>query len=147
MKSAAGRRAEITRRIAVLDRLHPEVLAEVERVVEEELKGMGSGEYLEAGGVGTVVDLLTVSTRGVERDVILSLEKTEPDLAEEIKKRMFVFEDIRLLDPKSIKLILGKAQTEDLLLAMKGADKSLEDLVWGNMTENEVREFRDGFAV
>ena len=94
--------ANVAKRIATMDRVNPEVLREVERVLERKLSALASEDYTYAGGIDSVVEILNSVDRSTEKTIIESLEEDDPELAEEIKKRMFVFEDIVLLEDKAI---------------------------------------------
>jgi len=93
--------ADVAKRIATMDRTSPDVLREVERVLEKKLSTLASEDYTAAGGIGTIVDILNLVDRSTEKTIIESLEEDDPELAEEIKKRMFIFDDIVLLDDRA----------------------------------------------
>jgi flagellar motor switch protein FliM len=123
-----GLQPDIARRIACMGRTAPEVLREVERVLEMKLS---SEDYTAAGGVEGLVQILSMADRSTERFVVGSLEKTDAEVAEEIKKRMFVFEDIVLLDTKDVQKVMKKADTDVLLRAMKAAPAEVKAFIWG----------------
>jgi flagellar motor switch protein FliG len=106
--------SEVAKRIATMDRTSPEVLREVERVLEKKLSTLSSEDYTTAGGVGSIVEILNMVDRSSEKQIIEALEDEDPELAEEIKKRMFVFEDIVLLDDRSIQKVLREVDTQEL---------------------------------
>ena len=123
-------RTDVTERICTISRVSPEVLREVERVLEKKLTAVSAEEGAAAGGIGTVVEILNVGTRGLEKFVVESMEKSSPALAEEIKKRMFVFEDIVLLTKETLAAVLAEVRQEDLLLSLKAVSPSVRDYVW-----------------
>ncbi|MCA1949834.1 MAG: flagellar motor switch protein FliG, partial [Treponema sp.] len=98
--------SDVARRIATMDRTSPEVLREVERVLEKKLSTLSSEDYTAAGGVESIVEILNLVDRSSEKQIIEALEDEDPELAEEIKKRMFVFEDIVMLDDRAIQKVL-----------------------------------------
>ncbi len=123
-------RVDITERICTIGRVSPEVMREVERILEKKLAAIDAWEVAAAGGVGAVVEILNVATRGLEKFVVESMEKSSPELAEEIKKRMFVFEDIVLLTKETLAAVLAEVKQEDLLLSLKAVSPSVRDYVW-----------------
>jgi len=126
---------KVARRIARMDRVLPEVIREVERVLERKLAAMSAEEYTEAGGVASVVDILNMSDRSTEKHVVESLEGSDSSLADEIKKRMFVFEDIVLLEPNAIAKVAERSDAETLLRAMKAAPEEVKSFIFGSLSE------------
>lgn len=106
--------SDVAKRIATMDRTSPEVLREVERVLEKKLSTLSSEDFTAAGGVENIVEILNLVDRSTEKLIIESLEEEDPELAEDIKKRMFVFEDIVLLDDRAIQKVLRKLIRENL---------------------------------
>ena len=100
------KQAEVARRIATMDRTSPDVIKEVERVLESKLSSLVNQDYTIIGGVDAVVDILNTVDRGTEKHIMETLEVEEPELADEIRKKMFVFEDILLLDDRAIQRVL-----------------------------------------
>ncbi len=139
------RQIDIANRIASLDRTDPRILETVERWVQEKLKAMGLREATPVGGIEQVVDILNVSSRSVEKTVVEGLEKQNPGLAEDIKKRMFVFEDIVLLDNEAIQKVIRKADREALLIALKAVDQEVSDRIYGNMPKDAAAAFKSDY--
>ncbi|WP_405374699.1 flagellar motor switch protein FliG, partial [Pseudobutyrivibrio sp.] len=108
------KQADVAKRIALMDRTSPEVIKEVERVLERKLSSLINQDYTIAGGVDAVVNILNTVDRGTEKRIMESLEIEEPELAEEIRKKMFVFEDILLLDDRAIQRVLRDVDNSDL---------------------------------
>jgi flagellar motor switch protein FliG len=133
----------VVQRIATIDRTDPRVLEALERILQEKFKAMGAREAVAAGGVDQVVGLLNVISRSVERHVVSTLDDTHPELAEEIKKRMFVFEDIVLLDDTAMSAVLKRANREDLLLSVKAVVEPVKEKVLGNLPKEQVQGFKD----
>ncbi len=126
--------SEVARRIAVMDRTSPEIIKEVEAVLEKKLSSVMANEYASAGGISAIVDVLNQVDRGTEKNILDKLEEDDPELVEEIKKRMFVFEDIVLLTDRAVQLVLRQVETHDLALALKTASDEVEDIITGNMS-------------
>jgi len=133
---------DVTERIASIERVSPEVLDLADRVLGRKISVMQSDTAAQAGGVDAVVKLLNVSSRGLEKHVVESLEKSNPDLAEGIKRRMFVFEDIVVLDPQAIAKAIRAADQDDLLLAMKVAPEEVRDRIWESVPRGEADALR-----
>jgi flagellar motor switch protein FliG len=129
---------DVAKRIAGMGRTHPEVLREVERALEKQLSVLSSEDYAEAGGVEGLVEILNMANRSTERFVVDSLEKKDAKLAEEIKRRMFVFEDIVLLEKKDVEKVVKKAETDVLLRAMKAAPDEVKTFIWGCLPPEDV---------
>lgn len=126
---------DVIRRIAQMDRTSPDVLREVERVLERKLSTLASEDYTSAGGVENVVEVLNLVDRSTEKGIIETLEEEDPELAEEIKKKMFVFEDIVLLDDRAIQKVLREVDTSELAKALKAVDTEVQDKIFRNMSK------------
>ncbi|MDR2792240.1 MAG: flagellar motor switch protein FliG [Treponema sp.] len=127
--------SDVARRIATMDRTSPEVLREVERVLEKKLSTLSSEDYTAAGGVPSIVEILNLVDRASEKQIIESLEDDDPELAEEIKKRMFVFEDIVMLDDKAIQKVMREVDGQELAKALKSVDQEVQDKIFRNMSK------------
>jgi flagellar motor switch protein FliG len=127
--------SDVAKRIATMDRTSPEVLREVERVLEKKLSTLSSEDYTSAGGVESIVEILNLVDRSTEKTIIESLEEEDPELAEEIKKRMFVFEDIVLLDDRAIQKVLREVDTAELAKALRGVEAEVQDKIFRNMSK------------
>jgi flagellar motor switch protein FliG len=135
--------ADVTRRIAKMDRTSPEVLREVERVLERKLSTLSNEDYTMAGGVDVVVEVLNNVDRSTEKSIIEALEEEDPELAEEIKKKMFVFEDIVLLDDKAIQKVLRELDNQDLAKALKAVDTEVQEKIFRNMSKRAAALLRE----
>ncbi|MEW5693114.1 MAG: flagellar motor switch protein FliG [Candidatus Hydrogenedentota bacterium] len=135
--------ADVTRRIAKMDRTSPDVLREVERVLERKLSSLVSEEFTTAGGVDAIVEILNLVDRSTEKSIIETLEDEDPELAEEIKKRMFVFEDIKILDDRAVQQVLREVDTKDLALALKGVDETVQTKIFNNMSKRAGTMLRE----
>ena len=132
---SATMQAEVTKRIAKMDRITPEVLREVERVLERKFSTVIGQDFTMAGGIDAVVEIINRVDRGTERNIMENLEENDPELAEEIKRRLFVFEDISGLDDRSIQRVLREVEMKDLGLALKGATEDLKNKFTKNMSQ------------
>jgi len=135
--------ADVAKRIALMDSTSPEVINEVEGILERQLSSSVSQDYKEAGGIESVVDVLNSVDRGTERTIIDSLEFQDPELADEIKKRMFVFEDIVTLDNRSIQRIIREAGQEDLQLSLKMVSDEVKTIIFSNMSTRMAETFQE----
>lgn len=127
--------SDVAKRIATMDRTNPETLREVERVLEKKLSTLSSEDYTAAGGVESIVEILNLVDRSTEKTIIESLEEEDPELAEDIKKRMFVFEDIVMLDDRAIQKVLREVDTSELAKALKSVDTEVQDKIFRNMSK------------
>ena len=132
---APDRQADVARRIAVMDRTSPDVIKEVESILEQKLASLVNQDYTIIGGVDSVVEILNSVDRGTEKHIMESLEIEEPELADEIRKKMFVFEDILLLDDRSIQRVLRDVDNNDLGIALKAANELVQNAVFNNLSK------------
>jgi len=137
------KQAEVARRIALMDSTSPEVLSQVERVLEQKLSATVTQDYSTAGGIESIVYILNGVDRGTERTILDALEIQDPELAEEIKKRMFVFEDIVNIDNRSIQRIIRDLETSDLQLALKVASEEVREAIFRNMSKRMSETFKE----
>ena len=135
--------AEVTKRIATMDRITPEVLREEERVLERKLSTVMGQDFTMAGGIDAVVALVNSADRTTERNIMEYLEENDPELAEEIKKRLFVFEDIMRLDDRSLQRILREVDMKELSLALKGATEELKAKFFKNMSKRAAEMLQE----
>ena len=127
--------ADVAKRIAIMDRTSPDVIKEVERVLESKLASLVNQDYTIIGGVDSVVEILNAVDRGTEKHIMETLEIEEPELADEIRKKMFVFEDILLLDDRSIQRVLREVDNNDLAVALKGANEDVQNAIFSNLSK------------
>ncbi len=133
----------VARRLAKLDRTTPEVLQEIESTLEQRLSAFVTDDFTVAGGIEAAVDVLNMVDRSTEKTIIDSLEEEEPELAEEIRKRMFVFEDIIILDDRSIQKVLREVDSKDLALALKTASEEVSSRIFKNMSKRAAEMLRE----
>ena len=135
--------AEVAKRIARMDRITPEVLREVERVLERKLSTVMGQDFTMAGGIDAVVAIVNSADRATERNIMEYLEENDPELAEEIKKRLFVFEDIIRLDDRSLQRVLREVDMKELGLALKGATEDLRTKFFKNMSKRAAEMLQE----
>ncbi len=124
------RQADVAKRIAIMDRTSPDVIKEVEKVLESKLSSLVNQDYTIIGGVDAVVEILNSVDRGTEKHIMETLEIEEPELADEIRKKMFVFEDILLLDDRAIQRVLRDVENSDLAIALKGSNEEVQSAIF-----------------
>jgi flagellar motor switch protein FliG len=134
---------DVARRVAKLDRTTPEVLQEIESTLEQRLSAFAMDDYTVAGGIESIVDILNMVDRATEKTILDSLEEEEPELAEEIRKRMFVFEDIILLDDRSIQKVLREVDSKDLAMALKTASEEVSARIFKNMSKRAAEMLKE----
>lgn len=129
------RQADVAKRIAMMDRTSPDVIKEVEKVLESKLSSLVNQDYTIIGGVDAVVEILNSVDRGTEKHIMETLEIEEPELADEIRKKMFVFEDILLLDDRAIQRVLRDVENNDLAVALKGSNEEVQNAIFSNLSK------------
>ena len=132
---APEKQADVARRIALMDRTSPDIIKEVERVLEKKLSALVTEDYTAVGGIDSIVEILNAVDRGTEKHIMETLEIEDTELAEEIRKRMFVFEDILTLDGKSIQRVLRDVETSDLAVALKSANTEVQNAIFANVSK------------
>lgn len=135
--------ADIAKRIALMDSTSPEIIYEVERILEQKLSSTVTQDYTQTGGIQAVVEVLNGVDRSTERTILDALEIQDPELAEEIKKRMFVFEDIVTLDNRAIQRVIREVENDDLRLALKVASEEVQEVVFSNMSSRMAETFKE----
>jgi flagellar motor switch protein FliG len=134
---------EVAKRLAILDRTSPEVLEEIEATLEKKLSSFATQDFTMAGGLETAVSILNRVDRSTEKTIMEALEEDDPELAEEIKKRMFVFEDIVTLDDRSIQRVLREVDSRELALALKAASEEVAERIYKNMSKRAAEMMRE----
>lgn len=135
--------ADIARRIALMESTSPDIIYEVERILENKLSSAVTQDYTITGGIESVVEVLNGVDRSTERTILDALEVRDPELAEEIRKRMFVFEDIVTLDSRSIQRVIREADNNDLMHALKVCSEEVQEIVFKNMSGRMVENFKE----
>lgn len=129
------KQADVARRIAMMDRTSPDVIKEVEKVLESKISSLVNQDYTIIGGVDSIVEILNTVDRGTEKHIMETLEVDEPELADEIRKKMFVFEDVLLLDDRAIQRVLRDVDNNDLAMALKGANEQVQNAIFKNLSK------------
>lgn len=129
------KQADVAKRIAQMDRTSPDVIKEVEKVLERKLASLVNQDYTIIGGVDSIVDILNTVDRSTEKHIMETLEIEEPELADEIRRKMFVFEDILSLDDKSIQRVLREVDNNELAVALKGANEEVQSVIFNNLSK------------
>ncbi len=135
-------RYEVARRIANMDAISPEIVSAVDRALENKLSTGIAVDSAAVGGIDAIVKILNGVDRATERSILEGLELSNPDLAEEVKKRLFVFEDIVLLDSRSIQRIIRDVDQNDLQLALRTAGDEVKTVIFQNMSKRMVETFQ-----
>jgi len=130
-----NKQAEVAKRIAQMDRTSPDVVQEVERILERKLASLVNQDYTIIGGVDAIVEILNTVDRGTEKHIMEIMEIDEPELAEEIRKKMFVFEDILVLDDRAIQRVLRDVDNNDLAIALKGSNEEVQNVIFNNQSK------------
>ena len=141
---APEKQADVARRIAIMDRTSPEVIKEVEKALEKKLSSLMTEDYTMVGGVDSVVDILNSVDRTTEKNIMETLETEDAELSEEIKRKMFVFEDIITLDNRSIQTILRQdIDNRELAIALKGSSTEVQDVIFANISKRLAAMIRE----
>ena len=129
------KQTDVAKRIAQMDRTSPDVIKEVEKVLEQKLSSLVNQDYTIVGGVDSIVDILNTVDRGTEKHIMESLEIEDPELADEIRKKMFVFEDILSLDDRSVQRVLREVDNNELAVALKGSNEDVQNLIFSKLSK------------
>jgi flagellar motor switch protein FliG len=135
--------SDVARRIALLEQTSPDVIKEVESILEQKLAATVSQDFSVVGGIESIVSILNGVDRKAEKSILEQLGMKDSELVEEIKKRMFVFEDIINLDRRAIQRIIQEVENQDLLLAMKAASPEVKKVIFENMSNRMVETFEE----
>lgn len=138
-----AKQLEVVARVANMEQTNPEVIREVEKGLEARLAGVVSQRLMKVGGVEAVAEILNLSDRTTEKTILESLENEDPDLVEQIRRLMFVFEDILLVNDKGIQSVLKEIDNDELALALKTASDELKDKIFGNMSERAAQLIKE----
>jgi flagellar motor switch protein FliG len=131
----AERQLSVIRRIATMGQTSPEIIQEVEKGLENRMAAVMSQQFENAGGVASVAEVLNVIDRATERSLLENLAQEDPDLVEEIRRLMFVFEDITKLSDRDVQTLLKNVESSQWAMALKGASEELREKILGNMSK------------
>lgn len=137
------KQVEVIKRIASMEQTNPEVIKEVEAGLEHRLSDIVSQTFDKAGGVEAAAEILNLADRSTEKGILESLETDDPDLVEQIRRLMFVFEDILLVNDKGIQSVLKEVDNDELALALKTASEELKQKIFGNMSDRASQLIRE----
>ncbi len=137
------KQTEVAKRIATMERTSPDVIKEVERVLEQKLSSLMTNEYTAAGGIDSIVGILNLADRATEKKILEDLDEENPELAEEIRQKMFVFEDIILLTDRDVQILLRQVETDDLALALKTASDEVAEKIFGNQSKRAAEMLKE----
>jgi flagellar motor switch protein FliG len=138
-----SRRLAVVRRVATMGRTNPEIIREVEKGLERRMSSVMSQSFERAGGVEAVAEMLNVADRATERAIMDSLGQEDPELVDEIRRLMFVFEDVARFSDKDIQTVLKNVETSQWALALKGASDALKEKILKNMSERASEMLRE----
>ena len=139
----AQKQMEVIRRLASMERTSPEVIQEVEEGLQKRMGSMAGQELRKTGGLEAAAEILNLCDRSTEKGIMEALGEESPELTEDIRKLMFVFEDILLVDDRGVRQLLKEVETEDLALAMKTASEELKEKIFRNMSERAAQLLRE----
>lgn len=134
---------EIAKRLALMDRTSPDIAREVEMYLEEKLSGIMGQDFTSVGGLDSLISVLNSVERATEKNIIDTMEIQEPTLAEEVKKRLFVFEDVVLIDDKGLQAVLKEVDQKDLPIALKGVSDEVKEKFYKNMSKRASEMLKD----
>jgi flagellar motor switch protein FliG len=137
------RQLQVIRRIAHMGQTNPEVISEVERGLESRMANLMNQSFEKAGGVNSVAEILNVTDRATERSLLESLSQEDPELVDEIRRLMFVFDDIGKLADKDIQTVLKSVETSQWAMALKGASAELKQKVLGNLSTRAAQTLKE----
>ena len=127
--------AEVSLRVATMEKISPEILKEIEQTLEGHFEQSGSAQMSVSGGAKAIAEILNLIDSTAEKNILQSLEAEDPDLAGEVKNMMFVFDDVTLLDDRSIQRLLKEIETKDLSLALKATSDEVKRKIFANVSE------------
>ncbi len=137
------KQVEVVRRVANMEQTNPDVIKEVEQGLESRLSSMLVHSMEKVGGVGTIAEVLNLCDRSTEKSILEGIEADDPDLVEEIRRLMFVFEDILLVNDKGIQAVLKEIDNEELCLALKTASDDLKNKILSNMSQRAAELIKE----
>ncbi len=138
-----AKQIEVVTRVANMEQTNPEVIREVEKGLEQRLSGIVSQQFQKVGGVEAVAEMLNLADRATEKGILETLEADDPDLVEQIRRLMFVFEDILLVNDKGIQALLKEIDNDELALALKTASPEMKEKIFANMSERAAQLIKE----
>lgn len=130
-----GLKGEVALRIATMDAISPDATQEINRILASQLEGVGGAEKTSTGGVKALADILNQGERTLEEEILSAIEEKDNEVAGQVRKLMFVFDDILLLDDRSMQRVLREVDSKNLAVALKGADEKIKEKIFKNISE------------
>ncbi|HKK33996.1 MAG TPA: flagellar motor switch protein FliG [Desulfomicrobiaceae bacterium] len=140
-------KGDVVYRIATLDRVSPDVIAQIEEALQAEIGGVVSREQQQVGGVDKVVEVLARMDQGSDQVILDHISESNPKMAEEIRQKMLTFEDLADLDSRSLQVLLREVSTDQLTLALRSASKRISDKIYGNISERAAQMIQEDLDV
>lgn len=137
------KQADIAQRIAQMDRFTPEVVSQIEKELEKKLSSLVSQDFANVGGIDSIVEIISSVDRSTEKNILEKLEEQDTELAEAIKKQMFVFEDITGLDGRSIQKVLNEVPQDRLVIALKGTSDTVKQIIFTNVSKRKAQTIKE----
>lgn len=145
---SADKQADVARRIALMDRTSPDVIKEVESALEKKLSSLMTTDYADVGGVDAIVEILNSVDRATEKNIMENLETDYLELSEEIKRKMFVFEDILSMDNRSIQTVLRQdIDNKELAIALKGSSEEVQEIIFQNLSKRLAAMIKEDMEI
>ena len=129
--------SEVSYRMAVLESIPPGIISEIDEVLTKEMQSAGTFSNAKVGGIEAVAEMLNTLEKNIEGRILANIEETNPELAEQIRELMFTFEDLVLVEPSGIQVVLGKVKQNELVLALKTASEQIKELILNNVSERQ----------
>lgn len=140
-------KGDVVYRIATLDRVSPDVIAQIEEALQAEIGGVVSREQQQVGGVDKVVEVLARMDQGSDQVILDHISESNPKMAEEIRQKMLTFEDLADLDSRSLQVLLREVSTDQLTLALRSASKRISDKIYENISERAAQMIQEDLDV
>jgi len=137
------RQMSVIQRVAHMGQTNPEVIKQVEEGLESRMVSVMSQQFENAGGVASVAEILNVTDRATERNLLENLAQEDPELVDEIRRLMFVFEDINKLRDKDVQTVLKNVESAQWAMALKGSSEELQQKILGNMSQRASQMLRE----
>ncbi len=135
--------ADVSYRIATMEKISPDVISELEVVLQKQFADVGARDLSISGGTKTIAEILNLIEASSEKGIMENIESENPDLAAEIKNLMFIFEDVILLDNRSIQRVLKEVETKDLAIALKAASDDVRQKIYSNVSERVANMIKE----
>ncbi|RDB35939.1 MAG: flagellar motor switch protein FliG [Spirobacillus cienkowskii] len=138
---------ELILRVASLESVSPEIIDEIDDVLRNEIQRLGNVTSSKVGGIDPIVEMLNLMDKATEENILDRLEERDPDLAENIRKLMFVFDDLVKIDDRGIQTVLREVKPEQLKLALKTASEGVKELIYKNMSQKAAENLKEEMAI